>query len=729
MRTIWMVLASFALILAACGSAEASGDADEAEEGAGADRANAVGEPQITIDGDPGDWNGLPPIWEDPLGDNSGGSIDLLNISAYSNESDFFGMIWFEEPGQENQVLIWLGDDAGDYDYMLVVDSPGGSFDLLHFGSFEPADFADIAVSISEGLEFRINREDLGGIRVAKLFVETFEPGEEFGDVAEVATPPWIAVEGLIELPEDERADSEFESEENGAAPSISVEVPDGALVFQDDFEDGHASYLLFDEPNSRYVTLPMEDGNRVLTFGPSSLRIGSQTFAQYTVSLRVLFSDYGDAAGLILATGSEITEVGVAAGAVDNIVAGQATASMLLEPDTWYQVQLAIMEEWGLVSIDGEPVLQFPLTGEAAEAVYLAASGTGAVLIDDLALADLSEDSPYFAEDALAGALASASAIVIDGSGADWQGIPPLFSTLSGPSDPGPYTINEVRAIIYGDDLLFSMAMDGIDEQLSVGAILFYQNGLIHHSIGFNPEGRGDVFSSEETESAVGEVIEARIPLWLISDQLPDGIVIGAENIDDPESYTTAGLLLVQALEAFPSYHVEFTEQNHVVAVPENIADLVNAIVVDGRANDWEMIPTSGVDAEGDNAQGAADYGEVKAFCTEDRFYFMMDFHRQGRADIYAMSLGSNTPGGGAWLEFVPRSELIVRRDGLTLASLFRHAEFSSGEVIEFWVELDALEGVCPLRMYVTSQHDNNEFPDDSFVDFSIPVYPVANE
>jgi hypothetical protein len=123
----------------------------------------------IQIDGEVSDWDGVPYVWEDPMGDhfNPGGSlaIDLSGVQVQRTETHLYIHITVHDPPVNADVMYSIDlmqtmpmQGADDYSIWIRKDNgywSGSLEQLVAFGN--PAHLGSVAMSgTSQGLELRI---------------------------------------------------------------------------------------------------------------------------------------------------------------------------------------------------------------------------------------------------------------------------------------------------------------------------------------------------------------------------------------------------------------------------------------------------------------------------------------------------------------------------------------------------------------------------------------------
>lgn len=129
-------------------------------------------ETQITIDGDPSDWESYEVMYTDPQGDHQNGGFDIAHVRAFTNDQYLYVLIETYEP-PEDYVQIDL-DVTADLISYLVILNPGAQVYLAKMTVSEPEPIGDVVGSlgmVGEAVEMKVPLSVFGDASVLTVSV------------------------------------------------------------------------------------------------------------------------------------------------------------------------------------------------------------------------------------------------------------------------------------------------------------------------------------------------------------------------------------------------------------------------------------------------------------------------------------------------------------------------------------------------------------------------------
>ena len=116
--------------------------------------------------------------------------------------------------------------------------------------------------------------------------------------------------------------------------------------------------------------------------------------------------------------------------------------------------------------------------------------------------------------------------------------------------------------------------------------------------------------------------------------------------------------------------------------------------VVIDGNGGDWQSYPLSITDAQGDQASGTPDLGEVRAFSNDHFFYLSIQLHGEGSTDHYDVLMDVDGGEFDYQVSFWPRQNQAVFAEYPVTAEMKPEVSIRSaqGEVIELKMPLSVV-------------------------------------
>jgi YVTN family beta-propeller protein len=154
-------------------------------------------ETEITIDGDPSDWERYDVLITDPQNDHEGGGFDIAALRAFGNDKFLYALVETHRPPAD-YVQVDLEVSAGDREFII---------------SFRPQEFSSGFMGDVTGGEFKEIGEVVGSQSAAGQAVEFKLPLSAFQTISDLSLsvrpmageccqhPDWYAVDSLASIP------------------------------------------------------------------------------------------------------------------------------------------------------------------------------------------------------------------------------------------------------------------------------------------------------------------------------------------------------------------------------------------------------------------------------------------------------------------------------------------------------------------------------------------------